>query len=53
MSTFDARCLELAEHFMDDEGKWTPEYRNKLANELAQLIQTTIEDFLREEEDEG
>jgi hypothetical protein len=41
MKSFDGRCLELAEYFMPED-KWTAEDKN----ELAALIQSTIEDFL-------
>ena len=45
---FDAKCLELAEYFMSEPvGKWSKEDKN----ELAEQIQQTIEDFMREEED--
>jgi hypothetical protein len=43
MKSFDGRCLELAEYFMADDATWTAEDKN----ELAELIQSTIEDFLR------
>jgi hypothetical protein len=40
---FDEKCYELAEHFMEEPaGKWRPEDKN----ELAALIQETIEDFM-------
>jgi hypothetical protein len=47
--SFDDKCGELADYFMQEPaGKWTKEDRN----ELAELIQRTIEDFMHEEEDE-
>ncbi len=47
--SFDNKCYELAEYFMaEPAGKWTDMDRT----ELAELIQSTIEDFLHEEEDE-
>lgn len=48
-ATFDEKCGELADYFMEEpEGKWTKEDRN----ELAGLIQATIEDFLHEDEND-
>jgi hypothetical protein len=45
--SFDAKCYELAEYFMrEPPSKWRDEDRN----ELAELIQSTIEDFLHEDE---
>ncbi len=45
--SFDAKCYELAEYFMSEPaGLWEPQE----VNELAELIQRTIEDFLREDE---
>jgi hypothetical protein len=47
--SFDEKCYELAEYFMDEPvGKWNDADRS----ELAELIQQTIEDFMHEEEDE-
>jgi hypothetical protein len=47
---FDAKCYELAEYFMrEPAGKWASED----VNELAELIQRTIEDFMHEDEDES
>jgi hypothetical protein len=44
---FDEKCFELAEYFMSEpDGRWN----GQDMNELAQLIQETIEDFLRAEE---
>lgn len=41
--TYDRKCFDLAEHFMEDE----PEMNCKEAcDELAYLIQTTIEDWI-------
>lgn len=48
--SFDTKCYELAEYFMEEPaGKWTKED----INELAELIQGTIEDFMHEDEDEA
>ncbi len=45
--TFDTKCHELAAYFMEEpKGKWTAEDKN----ELSEAIQSTIEDFMHEEE---
>lgn len=43
---FDTKCHDLATYFTEDApaGRWTPED----VNDLAQLIQEAIEDFLNE-----
>jgi hypothetical protein len=46
--SFDPKCHELAEYFLDDDPK--PATAN--ADELAQLIQGTIEDYLHVSEPE-
>jgi hypothetical protein len=46
--SFDPKCYELAEYFVSD----TEICRGETVNELAQLIQDTIEDFLTADEDE-
>ena len=44
---FDEKCYELAEYFMrEPAGKWTKED----INELAELIQRTIEAAILEDE---
>ena len=50
-SSFDEKCFELAEYFMQEPaGKWD----GKDKTELAGLIQRTIEDFMAyENEDEA
>jgi hypothetical protein len=46
--SFDEKCYELAEYFMrEPTGKWTKED----VNELAELIQRTIEDFMHDKEE--
>lgn len=40
---FDTKCYDLAEAFLEDEPHLNTEGRR---NELAQLIQTTIDDFI-------
>jgi hypothetical protein len=40
--SFDTKCYELAEYFVSDREVC----RGETINELAQLIQDTIEDFL-------
>lgn len=40
--SFDPKCYELAEYFVSD----TAMCRGETINELAQLIQDVIEDFL-------
>lgn len=48
--TFDAKCLDLADHFLAD----TPEtWRGMHRQELAFAIQERIEDYLRIAEDYG
>lgn len=47
--SYDPKCHELAEYFLDDDPK--PATAN--ANELAQLIQDTIEDYLHVPEPEA
>jgi len=44
MTSFDPKCLELAEHFLKDdpEGRWT----ERETRELAAEIQQTVEDFM-------
>jgi hypothetical protein len=39
--TYDPSCLDLAQLFLEDE----PDLKHK-ASELAELIQSTIEDFI-------
>lgn len=38
--TFDTKCFDLAEHFLP---AGTPEF---IKNELAEALQTTVEDFI-------
>lgn len=41
--SYDVKCYDLAEAFLTDEPNLNTKVRR---NELAQLIQTTIEDFI-------
>ena len=43
--TYDAKCLELAEHFLADEPELEAQERGRAAVELALEIQTTVEDW--------
>lgn len=45
--SFDTKCYELAEYFMSEPAS---RWRKEDVNELAELIQSTIEDFLREDQ---
>lgn len=47
--SYDPKCYELAEYFLDDDD---PMPATSNANELAQLIQATIEDYLHVSEPE-
>ncbi len=47
--SYDMKCFELAEYFLDDDPK--PATAN--ADELAQLIQDTIEGYLHVPEPEA
>ena len=47
--SYDPKCHELAEYFLDDDPK--PAYAN--AGELAQIIQDAIEDYLHVPEPEA
>jgi hypothetical protein len=42
--SFDSKCYDLAEHFVQDENI-CPEDREKILNEMAQDIQDAVEDF--------
>jgi hypothetical protein len=42
--SFDSKCYDLAEHFIQDENI-RPEDRDKILNNLAQDIQDAVEDF--------
>lgn len=44
---YDSKCYDLAEAFLEDEPHLNTEGRR---DELAQLIQTTIEDFIAHEQ---
>lgn len=44
---FDTKCYDLAEAFLEDEPHLDTEKRR---NELAQIIQTAIEDFIASEQ---
>lgn len=46
--SYDPKCYELAEYFLDDD----PLPASANANELAQLIQDAIEDYLHVPEPE-
>jgi hypothetical protein len=46
---YDPQCLSLAEDFIDDaKDKRPPEELKRLADELAQRIQDSIDEFLSE-----
>jgi hypothetical protein len=47
---YDEKCLELAQEFLSDHTAAINTEANQ--HELAQLIQTTIEDFISAKEDE-
>jgi hypothetical protein len=49
--SYDAKCLELAHHFLDDVPALSDDERKARANRLAERIQQTIEDELAFEED--
>lgn len=44
--SFDSKCFDLAEHFLEDEEIDNEAQRKRMTDELAALIQTTIEDQL-------
>lgn len=45
--TYDSKCYELAEHFLDEEFSSRPDF-TQLCHRLAQLVQETVEDFYAE-----
>jgi hypothetical protein len=49
MKSYDSKCRDLAEHFLEDY-RDHPRYRELLLDELAQRIQDAVEDFLFEQE---
>jgi len=49
MATFDPKCYDLAELFLSDVAHTTPD---DIA-ELATLIQETIEDFIKDLEEDN
>lgn len=49
LATFDARCYDLAEHFLTDTS-WSENIT--IIEELASAIQEIIEDFIKELEEE-
>ena len=44
--TYDPKCYELAEHFLQDEEPWLNQENAKV--ELARLIQRCVEDQMNE-----
>lgn len=46
--TFDRKCFELAQHFLAD----TPGATELLATELAERIQSAVEDYFSDMEEE-
>jgi hypothetical protein len=46
---FDVKCRQLADQFLEDEPELDTE---KNANDLAQQIQNTIEDFISQKKGE-
>ena len=49
--SYDAKCLELAHHFLDDVPALSDDERKARADRLAERIQQTVEDELAFEED--
>ncbi len=47
--SYDRKCLDLAEHFMSDEPEMNCE---EACDELAQVIQTAVEDWIADRRDE-
>jgi len=51
--SYDVKCYVLAQLFLDDcdtkNAHTGADHKKELAEELAQIIQTTIEDFIAEE----
>jgi hypothetical protein len=45
--TYDEKSYDLAEHFLEDEEVDNEAQLERMKDELAKLIQTTIEDQLR------
>lgn len=47
--TYDAKCFELALHFLQDSGLPPGEVKQAVAADLAREIQRAVEDFLNYE----
>lgn len=46
--TYDSKCADIADHFLQDLPHL---WNDRRVAELAALIQTTVEDFIRHEND--
>lgn len=49
LKTYDAKCYDLAEHFLADEAIVSTAEYERLANELACKIQDAVEVFMEYE----